>query len=278
MAEDDTYAKKFIEEIPVPGRVDLSILTWKSPISGYNHTFHAPGTSYNEGRNLLLQHAIEREKLENKNYLYFIFLDDDASLSCNCTLKYGEITDNPPSPCSPPHPRACWDQFENFLYEYEPALGVPFIWFATDRWIENKTVTAIYFHDPMFEAIHREVVEFLLPYPTRYDKVAWMGGTLSHIHKSSIFFKEHKLQLNYNQVINPVHRPYPKTHIDTIVNNDLVPCLSPSLNASFHHNGFKVAEPPFGVAKKKPKGLNYMDLVPKYEPPKNDVCLEFWRI
>jgi len=285
MAQDYEYAKKFIDIVPVDGRVDLSVLTWKDAIPSEKfpteNTIFASGTSYNEGRNMLLSHGIERERRENKEYLYFIFLDDDANLVCNCTLTPGKITDERPTECIEQDPRACWDQYEDFLYEWEPAVGVPFIWFGTDRWVENSPVTGCYFHDPMFEGMHREIVEFLLPYMTRYDDIAWMGGTLVHIHKSSIFFKNHKLQLNYVQVMNPVHRSYPKTEIDPIVNKDISPCIRdiPALNETYHYDFFKVAEPPHGKATKKPAGLNYNKLLEPYKdyhPPANEICQEFW--
>jgi len=145
--------------------------------------------------------------------------------------------------------------------------------------LKKKDVTGAYFHDPMFEGIHREAVEFLLPYMTRYDNIAWMGGTLVHIHKSSIFFKNHKLQLNYVQVMNPVHREYPKTAIDPIVNGDIGPCISPQLNTTYHWDYFKVAESPFGIATKKPADLDYRDIIKDLQwddYPKSEICMEFW--
>jgi hypothetical protein len=53
--------KPHLDLLPVDGRVDLSIMTWKKPLEGiYTNYFFAPNTSYNEGRNMLLAHAYER--------------------------------------------------------------------------------------------------------------------------------------------------------------------------------------------------------------------------
>ena len=58
---------------------DILILNWKEPGEGPDRLYF-PGTSWNEGRNLLLSAARRRESETGILYRYYIFMDEDCDL------------------------------------------------------------------------------------------------------------------------------------------------------------------------------------------------------
>jgi hypothetical protein len=162
------------------------------------HVFK-PGTTWNEGRNFLLEVGRNR----SEKYLYYIFTDDDVDLMT-------ELNINP------------WRTFLDFLLDVEPAVGiVDFPWNVEEE-LEgmerlgcgvdaNSTnyVNAPNF-DSAFNAFHYQAIDYILPYPTQFDKLSWWySGYYSKV-KCDIMFPGQTLVLTKITMFNPRHRPYPR--------------------------------------------------------------------
>jgi hypothetical protein len=98
---------------------------------------------------------------------YLIFFDDDAE------LEYARFSDpmlqqkmdllrDLHSP---------WRTFENYLLEYQPAIGFPYFgWQERNQSLEVQSVPLF---DAMITAFHAQVWPFMFPYETRWDKQVW---------------------------------------------------------------------------------------------------------
>ena len=53
-----------------------------------------------------------------------------------------------------------------------------------------------YNFDAIFNAFHREAVDFLLPYTTQWDRRSWWYSQYSLIVLSAAFYNRHRLQFN----------------------------------------------------------------------------------
>ena len=157
-----------------------------------------PGTTWNEGRNLLLEVGRSR----SENYLYYIFMDDDIELIT-------ELSVNP------------WRTFLDFLIDIEPAVGVVDHQCNVQNGLNamerlgcginvNSTnyINAPNF-DSAFNAFHYQAVDYILPYPTQFDKISWWYSSFYSKVKCDIMFPGQTLMHSKVTVINPQHRPYP---------------------------------------------------------------------
>jgi hypothetical protein len=64
-------------------------------------------------------------------------------------------------------PNSPWRTFENYLLEYQPAIGFPhFGWQSRNESLEVQSVALF---DAMITAFHAQVWEFMFPYETRWD-------------------------------------------------------------------------------------------------------------
>ena len=156
-------------------------------------------TSWNEGRNLLLEVGRSR----SVRYLYYIFIDDDIQLFTNLNV-------NP------------WRTFLDILKEVEPAIGVVDYTRNVKHALnamkkmgcgisENSTQ---YFSAPNFDsafnAFHYQAVDHILPYPTKFDNISWWWSGFYCKVKCDITFPGHTVMLSKINIINPQHRPYPR--------------------------------------------------------------------
>lgn len=158
-----------------------------------------PGTTWNEGRNLLL----EVGKSRSENYLYYIFLDDDIELTT-------ELIVNP------------WRTFLDFLINVEPAVGVvDYPWNvqngldARERLgcgisIDSTEYINAPNFDSAFNAFHYQAVDYILPYPTQFDDISWWHSGFYSKVRCDITFPGQTLMLSKITMINPQHRPYPR--------------------------------------------------------------------
>lgn len=102
-----------------------------------------PNVTWSEGRNLLLEHAIQRSKhREDLGYDYYIFLDDDIPEVMTDTNAF--------------------DRFERFLLDARPGIGFPLM----------KPYFAPFNVDAMFNAFHRSTFGLLLPYNEHLDEAS----------------------------------------------------------------------------------------------------------
>ena len=116
---------------------------------------HRSDTTWNTGRNYLYEHAMKRETA----YLYYIFVDGDASLRPNADTNVNVTS------------LGLWRSFENFLVEYEPAVGITTYCHSINQPCfkqRNKPggdgvyVLSGYLFDACFNAFHHDA----LPFPT----------------------------------------------------------------------------------------------------------------
>ena len=158
-----------------------------------------PDITWNEGRNVLLEVGRSR----SEKYLYYIFIDDDIELTTVLSI-------NP------------WRTFLDFLIDIEPAVGVIDFPENVLRGLYararlgcginiNSTdyINAPNF-DSAFNAFHYQAIDYILPYPTEFDKISWWYSGFHSKIRSDIMFPGQTLVHTKINIINPQHRPYPR--------------------------------------------------------------------
>ena len=165
-------------------------------------------TTWGSGRNKLFFHTVERRP----SYTYYIFTDDDIFLRFNdaATLEMKQLT-----PIR---------VFQNWLLDFEPAVGVVDYWFRKegktlrDRMrkicgISNSTSLAnpTIFYDPLFNAFHAKAVRHIFPLDTRHERTTWW---LTDKHVTAVVeltFRGQSLLFFPVTVVNRLHRKYPRS-------------------------------------------------------------------
>lgn len=159
---------------------DLICLSWKERVEG--HLF-LPESTWTQGRNRLL---IEAMRLGHK-YEYYIFFDDDVVFSCGS-----------------------WQDLEALLLEYRPAIGVPG-YDCYKYWTDREPGTrAVYSHDAIYSAIHREILEdgLIIPYYGGFDASSWWASQLILIHLTQFFYPSAVYRFRDVAIENRQHRSY----------------------------------------------------------------------
>jgi hypothetical protein len=135
--------------------------------------------------------------------------------------------------------------FENFLLEYEPALGVTnYVIHHTSDFIlakmktlckanKNQTTSTnnahpdavknhtLYltstFFDACVTAFHKDAIDHILPYPTTYDQINWHLSQRYVIIATEIKFRGHCYLFTPLNTNNPKHREYPNGGTDEVL-------------------------------------------------------------
>eukprot|EP00927_Polykrikos_kofoidii_P002305 TRINITY_DN10889_c0_g2_i1.p1 TRINITY_DN10889_c0_g2~~TRINITY_DN10889_c0_g2_i1.p1 ORF type:complete len:506 (-),score=68.54 TRINITY_DN10889_c0_g2_i1:167-1684(-) len=179
--EEDSAAK----ELAMWGKSsDVFVLTFRTRRSD---ALFFPNSRLGEGRNVLLAAAASEELRRGFRYTYYTFLDADTEVA-------------------PPWPVAV-EQFESFLREWEPAVGLP----AYESFpLQNSVAvsTDVFNFDHIFLAIHTEAASALLPYDTRFDQSCWWVSQWITTKLALAFFRNHVLLLTSVIVRNPTHSTY----------------------------------------------------------------------
>ena len=166
-----------------------------------------PKTTWISGRNALFFAALDRKP----GYHYYIILNDDVLLRFNVF--------------TPPAMAASLEPFravENWLLDYEPALGVldytP--WFSAKYHFEkrqalcgiNQTplVVPVLMYDAIFNAFHYKALLHLLPYREEYEYKCWYHTQRNVWSQAELKFHGQVFMFTPVTVHNPLHRPYPK--------------------------------------------------------------------
>ena len=175
---------------------DILILNWKEPGEGPDRLYF-PGTSWNEGRNLLLSAARRRESETGILYRYYIFMDEDCDLELDRVLaKHLGLT----------VPEDPFEAFEAFLLTWEPAVGYPrYDWQYTE---DSREVNLGYNFDALMNAFHRDTLGTLLPYYTGFDAESWLYSQLLIVHLCAMLYNEHRIQYNPVRVRNRSRKSY----------------------------------------------------------------------
>ena len=168
-------------------------------LSHVEYIFNA-STTWTTGRNLLFTIAMKR----NTAYLYYIFIDDDATAM--------DMRTN----------AVAWRAFEGILLSMEPAvmaLDLPgqdysdkVLQTHKDRGCvteELEYVTGLWF-DAMVNAFHYKAVKHLLPYISTFDEQTWWASQMALIVKTEILFRGQLLLHRYIRCKGSQNRPYPR--------------------------------------------------------------------
>ena len=146
---------------------ELIWLTFRRPPPPGRGWLHAPGSTWNSGRNALVAEAVRRGARRPRGHEYLIVADDDVELRFVPEWRpYGRA---PPPACTRgASPYGC---FQHWLLRHRPALGfVHFKWAAASR---TDAVAAQFSFDALFNAFHVSTLSFLLPYVTTFDDESW---------------------------------------------------------------------------------------------------------
>ncbi|XP_064631139.1 uncharacterized protein LOC135489634 [Lineus longissimus] len=150
-----------------------------------------PNSTWTTGRNLLLEHAVERgSRMSKKGYKYFIFLDDDTTLSFSY---YGRRWKSE---------RGCnsdvvWTCFEQFLGAHVPAISYPHYTQQGHHFYNKKSlVNSNYHFDAMMVAYHRDTLSFLLPYSTEFEAQSWWASSVINNGLANMLYSSSRYQYN----------------------------------------------------------------------------------
>ncbi|KAJ7381414.1 hypothetical protein OS493_001549 [Desmophyllum pertusum] len=172
-----------------------------------------PRSTWGSGRNMLYFTALGR----SPGYHYYIFIDDDA------TLTFNDFT--------PPEMKKVQQPFravEEWLLDYEPAVGVlDYTVHHGARWTferkqllcDNKEFSLVLptvCFDAIFHAFHYKAIGHILPYETSYDEQSWWASELHIMSVLELKFRGQALLFVPVTVENPKHRDYPRSieHFD----------------------------------------------------------------
>ena len=247
-------------------RCMVIVLSYKSPCSDNRHAhvyYVFEKTSWAGGRNSLYQLA----KAQNLHrILYFIFSDDDIQLHFN------RYTPNALKSQKPAR------LYENFLLDYEPAVG--FVdypdWGVREMLSMQRKlncaadftplhISQVYF-DAIFNGFHRDAIDYLFPYPTKYEQDCWWHSQKYIIMGTEFLFRGQAVMYTPVVVMNPAHRGYPRkckegdtwnrvwvefTH--EVINKIPQPFKAEKMVADFKENPLKyIKETPLTVCLKVP--------------------------
>lgn len=159
---------------------DAIFLTYDKPIE---EALFFPNSTWAQGRNKMLEIALK------KDYLYYIFCDDDIAFK-----------------------KGGWGEFEENLMVLKPAIAVPVFLFKTKRtplrWLKYHSFL---FNDEQMIAFHNEVVRdgIVLPYQNQFDDIHWWASCeIQQILIQNFYFSD-SIQLNKIHISNECRLRYP---------------------------------------------------------------------
>ena len=197
---------------------DVLVLSWKQPcaqeslahLKHIKYIYNASST-WSKGRNILYRLAKENPK----NYLYYVFLDDDMTFdftNSDFSKRYRDLGFNSPL-----------QAFEDFLLKHEPAMAVPIYCPSRsrgkcDQMLYMKSMpeylpVTIYF-DAAFTAFHRNASDLMLPYRLDYEKQSWWQSQKFVILAADLTFRGQVLRFAPLLAFNTKHRKYPRWDSD----------------------------------------------------------------
>lgn len=170
---------------------DHLILSYKSNTSQTD--IYYPNSTWTTGRNKLFEIAIQKE------YDYYVFLDEDLNLTEEILQK-----------------------FENILNELDHPIIVPNMWGYNTRksnydikynrkglMNDSFKMQTVDWFDGAFNAFNKNSIQQLLPYESEYDVQSWWYSQLLLIIKSNFLFKNQIVQINEINITNQLHSSYP---------------------------------------------------------------------
>ena len=169
-----------------------------------------PKSTWVSGRNVLFFAALDRKP----GYHYYIILNDDTLVRFNVF--------------TPPAMAASLEPFravENWLLDYEPALGVldyikhgAKVHFEKRRALcginQTSLVVPVVVYDAIFNAFHYKAILHLLPYHEEHEYKSWYHTHKNVISQAELKFRGQVFMFTPVEALNPRHRAYPKYNRD----------------------------------------------------------------
>lgn len=169
---------------------DVLLLQWQNRFVPCKNSFHLPGSTWASGRNELYRRARKQGV-----YNYYIFMDDDLSLSFDLKM------------------------FEKALKKYRPRRAVPLLpkhpWNSTQK----AMIDYVKYVDHAFMALRSDCSNLVLPYTCEYDKTCWW---LSSEKMCELFWElwpRTTLRFNHFKCMNILSRPYPRKNYPGLPKN-----------------------------------------------------------
>lgn len=204
---------------------DVIVLSWKkrckdnSTRMSHIKYIYKNNTSWGTGRNLLYHLARARRK----NYLFYSFMDED--------IEFQHTNNTPKNPIYNEKTASPLRNFETFLRNYEPAVGLTNFCSLCGKMLANHSYVrglccspkpkdnfplifpvSISF-DAGFNAFHRDAIDHLLPYNLKYEDTSWWESQKYVILAADLLFRGQVLRYLPVSVTNTKHRAYPKANL-----------------------------------------------------------------
>mmetsp|Transcript_38723 Transcript_38723/g.44230 ORF Transcript_38723/g.44230 Transcript_38723/m.44230 type:complete len:393 (-) Transcript_38723:217-1395(-) len=160
MGEASTFKRWYQHLKAIDGHLSLVFASYDEKVPNYLcesneefdcQTIFIPSKSWTQGRNLLAQTALRKEEIREKEFDYWLFLDDDVEPVC----RFGSVKVLGDG--------SCWQKIFNFISSDnvpERASTISLPRFAKEGFASTSNT------DAFFAAFKREAVPYLLPYAT----------------------------------------------------------------------------------------------------------------
>lgn len=162
--------------------VEALFLTYDEELNG---ALYFPNSTWAEGRNLLLEKAVEMKFA----FDYLIFVDDDTEFYLGN-----------------------WNDLESGLKSYRPEIAVPIFDRTVGKVLPYPMFQAQRFtyHDEQLMAFSKKVVEerIVLPYQTHFDSLHWWATCRVQQILIHNIYASKSLQFNFLRVSNLQHNRY----------------------------------------------------------------------
>ncbi|CAF1346832.1 unnamed protein product [Rotaria magnacalcarata] len=203
-------------------------------------------TTWTTARNLLYESALIEERRQGWRWAYFNFGDGDIDMVCPRYQKFLNASHtNGDELIVAHHFRSllniqqasnnrtnidpCFIFFDTFLLSASPAIGV-IAGMGVPILFDGLLTQVVYHVDAMFNAFHRDALDFVLPYCPRYDASSWWKSQAILIYRSLCLYG-HAIQFNAIQISAQKHRAYQRDNDPWKIDQDmnLVPLSFTSL-------------------------------------------------
>jgi len=190
--------------------------------------------TWTTSRNDLYQYAINQEIKQKWRWSYYIFADGDVHLKCPLSqqlLTSPTIVDHDhneaflfashfisfvqlntriknDSNFNENNEQNCYLLFDSFLLSISPAIAT--VTGSSGSAPYNGLLTRVTYHiDAMFNAIHHDALQFVLPYCPKYDHRTWWTSQAIFVYRSICLYG-HSISFDGCQIARQTHRPYPR--------------------------------------------------------------------
>jgi hypothetical protein len=193
--------------------------------------------TWTTARNKLYDLALNEERKQAWRWSYYVFADGDIHTACPLAeqlltnkplVDYGKNEEY----LFASHFRSfmnltkisneeekCFLLLDAFLFSISPAIAT--ITGASGPIAYPGLLTQIVYHiDAMFNAIHRDALQFLLPYCPRYDGRSWWTSQAIFIYRSLCLYG-HTISFDGIHIVQQNHRLYPRNGNPWAIDDDM---------------------------------------------------------